>query len=196
MKRGIITENQIMESALALFVQNGYHGTSVKDITEKVGLTKGALYAHFPGKGALLLRIIDEFRKRFIDEMERVVSRTDTDAVGRLHRAISFSAKFAIDNPHLCVFLTFLTTELSADIDFVTVLKKVYEKYQAVISQVIRDGIAEGAFRKDLDPSLTALSFMAMHDGMLHQWILNKPVIDGRAFIRTFREIFMQGLIQ
>lgn len=79
--------------------------------------------------------------------------------------------------------------------DFEPVLKGVYREYQEFISQLIRQGIQQGVFKKDIDPDLAALSFLAVHDGLLHQWVLNRNYIDGEQFVRTFRKVFMHGLV-
>ena len=194
MKRSQETEKKIIQAALELFVRNGYHGTSINDIVQKVGLTKGALYSHFTSKGELLLRIIDEFKIKFIDRMIRSTNEYQGNALEKLHRIISFNSQFALENKELCVFLTFLTTELNAAVDFEPPLKNVYREYQKIISQLIQQGIRQGLFRKDLDPDLAALSFMALHDGVLHQWVLNRNYIDGEQYVRTFRKIFLYGL--
>ena len=78
--------------------------------------------------------------------------------------------------------------------DFEPALKNVYRNYQEFISQLIRQGINQGLLRKDLDPDLAALSFMALHDGVLHQWVLNRSHIDGEQYAKTFRRIFLNGL--
>jgi AcrR family transcriptional regulator len=196
MSRSEETEKKIIQAALSLFVRNGYHGTSIQEITRKVGLTKGALYSHFSSKGDLLLRIIDQFKVRFIDEMIRTVTQSDGDALAKLHTTISFSSKFALENEDLCVFLTFLTTELKADVDLEPPLKSVYRGYQKFISQLIRQGVNQGLLKKGIDPDLAALSFMALHDGVLHQWVLNRAYIDGEQYVRTFRKIFLYGLVE
>ena len=59
------TVARILEAATLLFVRTGYHGTSMSAIAETVGLTKGALYAHFQGKRDLLLALILEFETKF-----------------------------------------------------------------------------------------------------------------------------------
>ncbi len=194
MKRSQETEKKIIQSALELFVRKGYHGTSINNITQKVGLTKGALYSHFSSKGELLLRIIDEYRTHFLSKMMQAVTEYQGDAVEKLHRAISFNSKFAMENQDLCIFLTFLTTELSADVDFEPPLRNVYQEYQKFISQLIQRGIHQGLFKKGLDPDLAALTFMALHDGVLHQWVLNRSYIDGEQYVKTFRIVFMEGL--
>ena len=188
------TEKKIIRAALELFVRKGYHGSSVSDITQKVELTKGALYAHFRSKGELLFRIIKEFEAQFIDKMIGAVEKFEGNALEKLNYAISFNSEFAVENQELCVFLTFLTTELNADIDFQPVLKTTYRKYQKFISKLINQGIRQGLINKRYDPDLAALTFMALHDGMLHQWVLNRDHLDGKQYVKTFRMIFLRGL--
>lgn len=195
MKRSGLTEKRILQAALVLFVQNGYHGTSINDITKKVGLTKGALYAHFQNKGELLIKIIHEFKIEYIDKMIKTVNSHIGNAIEKLNCAITFSSRFALENPDLCLFLTFLTTELNADVDFEPALKAVYREYQKFISELIRDGIRQGLINAGLDPELAALTFMAIHDGVLHQWALNRDNIDGEKYVKTFRFIFIKGLM-
>ncbi len=196
MKRSTETEKRIIQAALEMFVRKGYHGTSVEQITRKVRLTKGALYSHFSGKGELLLRIIDEFRLRFIGGMISELEQCAGNALDHMHRVFSFNSRFALENQDLCVFLTFLTTELNADVDFEPALKAVYAEYRKVMAEIVRNGIRQGLFKKDLDPDVVALTFMALHDGVLHQWVLNRTGLDGSQYVRTFREIFLHGLVR
>jgi AcrR family transcriptional regulator len=194
MRLGQQTKEKIIQTALELFVRHGYHGTSINDITQKVGLTKAAFYSHFESKGQLLLRIINEYESRYIDQLIQVVSEYPDDAIGKLHRAISFSCRFAEKNLSLCLFLDFLTSELNADVDFLPSLKKVYDKYQVFVRDIIASGIKKGLISKNLDPDLAALTFMAVHHGVLHQWSLNRDQLDGRAYVKNFRKILMDGL--
>ncbi len=53
------TANRILIQAMRIFLEKGYHGTSVDDITQAAGLTKGALYWHFRSKEDLLKRIVE-----------------------------------------------------------------------------------------------------------------------------------------
>jgi AcrR family transcriptional regulator len=188
------SQRKIVLAALELFVRNGYHGTSITDIMNKVGLTKGSLYAHFKRKGEILLLILERYRVRALDGMIRFVNEGEGNALDKLHRCISYNAKFVTEHENLRVFLTMLTTELKADVDFAPMLNAVYRDFQRFISGIIRQGIKQGLMGKETDPDLAALSFMALHDGVLHQWILNRNLIDPEQFVRTFRKIFIYGL--
>jgi AcrR family transcriptional regulator len=57
---------QILAAAKHLFIQQGYHGLSMRQIAEAVGVSKAALYYHFKDKEELLLAILDAY----LDEIE------------------------------------------------------------------------------------------------------------------------------
>ena len=50
------TKERILETALELFAQNGYLGTSMNDIAGRLGFTKAALYKHYTSKQEILDR--------------------------------------------------------------------------------------------------------------------------------------------
>ena len=135
-------------------MRKGYHGTSISDIVNKVGLSKGSLYAHFKSKGEILLKILERFKVRYIDGMTQFANEGEGNALDKLHRCISFSAKLATEHENLCLFLTFLTAELNADVDFEPMLKAVYRDYQRFISGIISQGINQGVVDNKTDPDL------------------------------------------
>jgi AcrR family transcriptional regulator len=188
------TNTKIIQAALPLFVRQGYHGTSIRDIMQKVKITKAAFYSHFESKGQLLLRIIYDYEAKYIDQLIQIVNEYPGNAIVKLNRAISFSAEFAIKNLDLCLFLDSLTSELNGDVTFLPSLKKVYDKYQTFVRDTIALGIEEGVISSDLDPDLAALIYVGAHNGVLHQWRLNRYQLDGRKYVKTFRKILMDGL--
>ena len=60
------TKDRILETALELFAQNGYLGTSMSDIAARLGITKAALYKHYAGKQEILERIVER-----MDQMDK-----------------------------------------------------------------------------------------------------------------------------
>lgn len=57
------TKNRILETALALFAQSGYLGTSMSDIAKQLGITKAALYKHYAGKQEILEQIVKHMKE-------------------------------------------------------------------------------------------------------------------------------------
>ncbi len=59
-KKGEQTRRMIVERSLQLFSVKGYYNTSIRDILEATGLTKGGLYGHFASKEAVWYEVYDE----------------------------------------------------------------------------------------------------------------------------------------
>lgn len=70
----------IMESALELFAQQGFDATSVQQITEHAGISKGAFYLSFKSKDELINGLIDHFMLSLISDIDQVVKNHETDA--------------------------------------------------------------------------------------------------------------------
>lgn len=58
-ERGRATRQQLVEAATELFAERGYEGTSIEAVLERVGMSRGSLYHHFPGKEALFEAVVE-----------------------------------------------------------------------------------------------------------------------------------------
>jgi AcrR family transcriptional regulator len=190
------TEERILKQAMRLFLEKGYHGTSIDDITQAAGLTKGALYWHFRSKEGLLKRIVEEFEKRFLDGLIQALREVKGGVVDKFEKYIRYNAAFAYYNRELCVSFTTLSGELvGAHHVIEPEIRRIYKKYQNFLSKLLLQGKKEGIFRKDLDVNLASLVIIAFHDGTLLQWSMNRDKIDGKSFLNTFRRIMQNGLM-
>lgn len=194
MKQGTKTELKILKSALKLFVQKGYHGTSINDITSKVGVTKGALYTHFKGKKELVSRLFDEFEKQYVDRLIASVAENPGNAIDKIHHAISFISKFGAEKHELVSYYYYIASELSNDPGFKPRLQKISRKQKDFFEGLFRTGIEQGLLRKDIDPHLAGSVFDSTASGMFLNWVSARSGINGEDFIRTFRKIFFEGI--
>ena len=75
------TKEIIFETAVELFSERGYQGTSMRDLAAAIGIKGSSLYNHFPGKNAILDMILDYYVEGFKsavpskDEMEATAAR-------------------------------------------------------------------------------------------------------------------------
>ena len=68
---------QLLESALAVFVAQGYHSAAMDDIAERAGVSKPVLYQHFPGKLDLYLALLDQSCDTIIDATRAALESTE-----------------------------------------------------------------------------------------------------------------------
>ncbi len=70
---------QLLESALDVFVANGYHAAAMDDIAERAGISKPVLYQHFPSKLDLYLALLDQACDQVIEGVRRALAATDVN---------------------------------------------------------------------------------------------------------------------
>ena len=85
------TKERILEAALELFAEKGYLGSSMSDIANRLGITKGALYKHYAGKQEILDSIVERMNKmdyERAEEYEMPETQPDGFAEAYLHTPI------------------------------------------------------------------------------------------------------------
>lgn len=75
----MIKKQLIMEKALELFAEKGIEATSVQQITDLCGISKGAFYLSFKSKDELILALIDHFMMQISSDIDHIVKNTKND---------------------------------------------------------------------------------------------------------------------
>ncbi len=70
-------KRKILESAIALFIEHGYHGASTAKVAKKAGVSEGLIFRHFTNKEGLLDAILKEGQDRIRYEIEAMTAETD-----------------------------------------------------------------------------------------------------------------------
>jgi AcrR family transcriptional regulator len=76
-------KERILKESINLFLHKGYQGTSIKDITGAVHLTKGAIYWYFKSKDELLETILHEWGKSYLSGLIKAVDAVDGDFLAK-----------------------------------------------------------------------------------------------------------------
>ncbi|WP_162181207.1 TetR/AcrR family transcriptional regulator [Rhodococcus wratislaviensis] len=74
-------------AATKCFYAHGYHGTSVRDITESIGFSPGAMYHHYKSKQDLLFAIVSWFLQESIENTRKAIESAGPDPADRLFHA-------------------------------------------------------------------------------------------------------------
>lgn len=67
-------KSQIMETALALFAEKGYHNTSIQEIADRIGIAKGSVYSFFRSKEELLITIFDHYHQLMYEMLRHTLT--------------------------------------------------------------------------------------------------------------------------
>jgi AcrR family transcriptional regulator len=127
---------QLLDSALEVFVAQGYHAAAMDDIAERAGVSKPVLYQHFPSKMELYLALLEQSSDRIIDQTRRALASTQDNKM-RVLATIQVFYEYVADaqGAFRLVFESDLTNEpaVRAQVDRVT--EECAEEIAKVISE-------------------------------------------------------------
>lgn len=193
-QRGEETRSHILDVAGELFAQRGYDATSVADICERAGVTKGAFYHHFASKQAVFL----ELRDRWLGPLEASMTlmRAEGETLPQVLQRIADMAKLvyaaAGEEQRQQVFLELLSAARQ-DPEILPAMLAPMLKYREMFAQLIDAGIQEGTLR-EVDRELVAQVLISLGFGLIVQSLLDPHGADWGSIGSRAIAVLMQGL--
>lgn len=174
--------NKIIDTALLLFEEKGFHGVSINEIVMTAETSKGGFYHHFSSKDELLYVIHDIFITYAIENAKQA-DRLYNKPSERLQAIVKgFVGVFHLYKPHLTVFYqeaTYLQPEYEA------IIRKKREEFKVIIEQVVDAGKEQGEFRKEIEVDIIVMAILGMVN-WIHKWYNE----DGEKSIDQISDIF------
>ena len=93
MKKGDLRRQAILDTAEALFFQRGYEETSVQDILDAMGLSKGGFYHHFESKMSVLEAVSARRAEKKFTQAARELRASSLGALEKLNRLFSLVSR-------------------------------------------------------------------------------------------------------
>jgi len=144
-------EAQILTAARAVFAERGYGASAVAEIAARAGVVEGTVYSYFDSKRALLIAVMKTFYEDLISGTEsglRSVRGTENRLRFIIRRHLD---TFASDRGLCRVILREARPDVALYDEAILELNR---RYTGLAREVVEQGIAEGALRPDLVPSV------------------------------------------
>ena len=155
---------QLLESALEVFVAQGYHAAAMDDIAERAGVSKPVLYQHFPGKLDLYLALLDQSCDTIIDACREVlVSTEDNKQRVAATMAVFYDYVASAQGAFRLVFESDLTNEPS--------VRERVDRVTRKCAEAIAEVIHEDTGLPDEQSRLLAVSLVGMAQVSARFWL-------------------------
>ena len=181
---------QILVTAKSLFIQQGYHGLAMRQISEAVGVSKAALYYHFKDKEELFLAILSGY----LNEIEAAIDEIIAKPVSSSEH-IRLFVEYILKQPAEQRAVTRLGSQEMAQLSAASrkVFGKIYyDKFIGKLIAIFKAGIASGEFQAfDAEVSTWALL------GMLYPYFYPAHTGDSPLAVKTINElvnIYLNGV--
>ena len=149
-KRGTKRREQVLETAARLFSEQSYHGTTVGDICDALGVGKGVFYWYFESKEALFSELLEDSLFRLRKAQHSVIENVH-DPVMRIEQGIRASIGFFRTNPEVLSMIRIAGRYEQ----FIPLVEKGQGIVVADTANHIKEGMAGGSIRHG-DPQLMA----------------------------------------
>ena len=127
---------QLLDSALQVFVAQGYHAAAMDDIAERAGVSKPVLYQHFPGKLDLYLALLDSACDAVIDHCRQALAATHAN---KTRVAAAMAAFYAYVAGERGAFRLVFESDLTSEPAVREHVERVTSECAAMIADVIHD---------------------------------------------------------
>jgi TetR/AcrR family transcriptional regulator, transcriptional repressor for nem operon len=162
-----VTRDKLLQAAFEEIYRRGFQAASLDTILAKAGVTKGALYHHFPDKASLGYAVVDEVVKGFLLERWGVLEPPSRDPVTTLQRILRRrAANLTAHEVELGCPLNNLAQEMSPlDQRFRRGVSTTFDIWTAAVAKDLARGQSEGTVRKNVDPRKIAAFVVASIEG-------------------------------
>lgn len=162
------TRETILKKSGVLFNTRGYKSTSISDITEATGYTKGAIYRHFENKVELEVETLVHLSSLMLDKLRTAV-KVERTAPAKL-RAMFYFFESYITKPPLKGGCPLLNAAIEADDSHPALRKaalKILREMRDSVVRVLENGIKHGQLRKNIEIDEFATLIIASLEGAI-----------------------------
>ncbi|WP_179646404.1 TetR/AcrR family transcriptional regulator [Spinactinospora alkalitolerans] len=174
--------------AARVFNERGYDGTSMEDLARALGVTKSAIYHHVAGKEELLRQSLD----RALDALFAVTGETGATtgpAIDRLEHVLRGSVRVLVDElPHVTLLLR---VRGNTDVERRALQRR--REFDHFVGGLVREGVAAGDIRPDVDPALTGRLLFGMVNSIV-EWYRPGRGLDGAELADALAAVAFGGL--
>lgn len=171
------TRRRILDAAEQAFHANGVSRTSLADIAERAGVTRGAIYWHFENKSDLFDAMCERVRLPMEEMAAAAKDERHDDPLGQLQKTCLFVLHKISQDPQSRKVLDIVYHKC----EYVEAAGPIFERQRVLfmrarsnIEQILCNAITKGQLAPDLDTRLASIMFQAQVEGLINTWLLTQ----------------------
>ncbi|MDP3061797.1 MAG: TetR/AcrR family transcriptional regulator, partial [Chloroflexota bacterium] len=179
------TRQRIVEAAIEVFAEVGYHDAGVDDIVRRSGTSKGAFYFHFPSKEEIFFALVDALAGRMASSVEQAIA-SESRGMAKVEAALA--AVFSTLSRHrkLAKILLVSAAGLGRTTDERFIAQR--QRFAALIKGYLDQAVADGSIPAQ-DTELAAYAWLGAVNEVVVRWLYipldGKPLESALPALRT-----------
>lgn len=184
------TKGKIVSAAWKLFYEQGYDNTTVEEIVEESGTSRGSFYHYFDGKDALLSSLSYLFDDKYA-ELEKTmdISLSPIEKLKYMNQELFLMIENTVSVELLCqLFATQLTTNGERH------LLNPNRTYYKLLRQVTMEGQKQDLFKDGLSVNDISRSYAMFERGLMYDWCISSGNYSLCQYAQKMMPMFLEGL--
>lgn len=183
--------NQIIEAAVKVIAENGYHGSQVSKIAKAAGVADGTIYLYFKNKEDVLVSVFEEKMGEFIKRIEESTNLKQ-NANEKLFTLIQMHFEQLSADYHLAIVTQLELRQSNYDLRIQ--INNVLKRYLTVLDNILKEGIEQRLFRDDITIPLVRQMIFGTLDEIVTNWVMNEQKYDLKSQVPAVHDLLMKGL--
>lgn len=174
--RTALSDARMVEAAVRLIVARGMERTTLKEVGELAGYSRGLAGYRFGSKGGLYGFVVKAIGEEWLKELTRVTQgKVGLEA---LIAATDAHYRFCVDAPdHVRAFYILWFESIGPGSEYKEVIAGIHRRRQRDVTEWIRKGIDAGQIHSAVDAAGVANQFCASIIGIVYQWLVNPAAL-------------------
>jgi AcrR family transcriptional regulator len=178
----------VLETSVAVFNERGFDGTSMEDLSLRLGISKSAIYHHIEGKDALLELALDHALAG-LEAAAAAVRALDGPAVERLEALLRASVQVLVERlPYVTLLLR---VRGNSDVERQALTRR--RRIDRLVADLVQEAVGDGDLRQDVDSAVVARLLFGMVNS-LTEWLKPGSAHTAAELARILTTVAFDGL--
>ncbi len=191
MKRDKPKYKQIVDAAVIVIAENGYHQAQVSKIAKEAGVADGTIYLYFKNKEDILISVFREKMGVFVNNVEVILSQ-DIDTSEKLFRMIDSHFRILHEDRHLAIVTQLELRQSNKELRLR--INEVLKEYLMLLDAILKEGIVKGVLDEGLDIRLARQMVFGTIDETITSWVMNDQKYDLMKLSPEVHRLIMNGM--
>lgn len=181
---------QIIDAAVIVIAENGYHQAQVSKIAKQAGVADGTIYLYFKNKEDILISLFQEKMGNFVEKIEEKIAGKQV-AAEKLLKMVETHFKILSEDPQLAIVTQLELRQSNKELRLR--INNVLKGYLKVIDQILIEGMESGEFASDLNVRLARQMIFGTMDETATTWVMSDLKYDLQALAAPVHKLLLHG---
>ncbi|WP_102691127.1 TetR/AcrR family transcriptional regulator [Rummeliibacillus pycnus] len=191
MKKNKPKYKQIIDAAVIVIADNGYHQAQVSKIAKQAGVADGTIYLYFKNKEDILISVFKEKMSLFVDNLQDIIKESSS-ASEMLYKMIEGHFKVLSEDHHLAIVTQLELRQSNKDLRLK--INSILKEYLKLLDEILKKGIEAGEFMQDMDIRLVRQVIFGTIDEVSTTWVMKEQKYDLVAMAPRVHQILLKGI--